>query len=110
MRSDTIQCLATFALALGSERVNGDGPVFATGRHAVGRYNDETKARPFRAFQDHLSYSLGGMDSVDPNTHCFLHDPARYPGIKNLARPANSNSTRGSPRWPRSKPQQQRYW
>src|SRR6266542_865047 len=45
--------------------------VFAKGRNAAGRYNNETKARPFRAFHDHLSYSSGGMDPVRPDANCF---------------------------------------
>ena len=79
--------------------------VFAKGRHAAGRYNNETKTRPFRAFHDHLSHSSGRMDPVRPDVNCFLHHPARYPGIPNPTRQANSDPIGWPSGRPRSQPQ-----
>ena len=78
-------------------------------RHAAGRYHNETKARSFRAFHDHLSYSSGRMDPIDPDANCFLYHPARYAGIANPTRPANSDPIGGPSGRPRSQPQQRHY-
>jgi len=91
---------ADIRLASGSEQVNGDKPIFATKGYAIARHISETKTGPVRTFEDHPSNPPRGMDSIGLNTNRFLHDPARYSGNPNPARPANLDPISGPSRWP----------
>src|SRR6266704_6195260 len=81
----------------------------AKNRHFIGKFHDETKARPFRTYQDHYSDSAGRMDHVCPDAARFLHDPARHIGITHFARPADAGAITWTRGRNRSQPYQRNY-